>query len=118
VFDITHETESARTTDFVDEGGGRKVNRGGLSFFVECRVIEVNGKTDLETFERLKTGPLVTIPDFDSSLDANELFGCIQLLNACGLNQEHKRPGAAIHDGQLVSRQFDNRIVNAEAGHG
>src|SRR5699024_5589423 len=118
VFNITHETESTRTTDFMDEGGGREINSGGLSLLVKGRVVKVDGKTDLESVERLKTGPFVALSDLDCFLDPDEFLGGIQFLDTSRLDQENERPGAPIHYGKFVSGQFHNGIVNAKAGHG
>src|SRR5690606_14112197 len=42
VFDITHETEGAGATDFLDEGGAGKVDTGRLGTSTEHRMIEID----------------------------------------------------------------------------
>ncbi len=44
-------------------------------------------------------------------------FGGALLLDAGGLEQEHERRGAAVHDRHLGGREIDERVVDAEPGH-
>ncbi len=72
--EITHETEGTRAGHFLDEGGGREVDRGGLLLLLEHRVIEVDGEGHLEAVVRQEGRDLVTITHFDLALDADELL--------------------------------------------
>src|SRR5690554_1573896 len=46
VFKITHEAESPRPGNLLDEGSGREVHHGRLLLLFEDRVVKLDGKRD------------------------------------------------------------------------
>ena len=79
-------------------------------------MIELDREVDLETVERVQARPLVAFANFNGLAYTHEPLGRIKLLNTRRLQQKYKRPGAAVHDRQLVAGELDNRVINAQTG--
>ena len=75
-----------------------------LRQFVEYGMIEIHLEIHFKAIKRDQLSPFVTIFDADLFLNANEAFRRILFLDASGLQQEHKRSCAAIHNGYFGSR--------------
>ena len=78
-------------------------------------MVKFNREADLEAVKRLKHDPFTALLDPHLLPDAQKPLGRVLLLNAGGLDQKHKRAGAAVHDGHLIGAQINARIVNAKA---
>ena len=113
--DIAQKTERARAAHFLQEGRRRKVDARVLAELVEHRVIEIHLEVHLESVERPKFGPLVAVFDTHRFPDADEFLRRILFLDAGGLQQEHERAGAAVHDRHFRGGQVDDDVVDAEA---
>src|SRR5690606_34532000 len=82
VFDVAHEPEGARTTDFLDEGSAGEIHAGELTPATEDRMIEVDAERYLEALEGNEGSRLAIFLDSDFTLDAYELFRCLLLFDA------------------------------------
>ena len=81
-------------------------------------MIELELEVDFEAVERVKPRPLVTFVDLDRLADPDEALGRILFFDSGRLQQEDKRPGAAVHDRHFGATDFDEGIVDTEAGEG
>src|ERR1700722_16796973 len=115
---IAHEAAGTSPADLFEERGGREIHRGTLQPAFEYRVIELDLEIDLEALERVKSRPLIAVLHAHALLDAYEALGRGLLLDAGGLQQEHKRSGAAIHDRHLGAVDLDQGIVDAQTREG
>ena len=78
---------------------------------LEYRVVEFDLERYLEPVKWFKPRDLVTILDLDRTLDSYKPLGRILLFNTRGLDQENKRPGAAIHYGYFRRTQIHKGVV-------
>src|ERR1019366_9162239 len=81
-------------------------------------MIEFDLEINLEAFERVEPRPFVTVLDQYRFLHPDEALEYALLLNAGGLQQEHERTGAAVHDRHLARGDLHAGIVDPEACEG
>src|SRR5690554_1641011 len=117
VLDFVHKTKGTRSTYFFNKRCAGEVHRGLQRSTVKNRVIKFDGEGHFKAVKRNKAGGLVALFYYYGLFDADKFFRRILLLNTCRLNQEHKGAGAAIHNGNFRGADFDNSVVDAEAGH-
>ena len=115
VLEVAHEAEGAGAAHFAQERRRGEIHRRDLRAALEHRMVEFDFKVNLETVVRIEARPLVAVLDLDALLDAHELLRRVLLFDAGGLQQEHERARAAVHDRHFAGAQFDDHVVDAEA---
>ena len=81
-------------------------------------MLEVDLEGDLEAIMRIEAGPLVVLAYFDRLQYSDETLGRRLLFDSGGLDKEHERARAAIHDGYFGGAQIDISIVDTHPRHG
>ena len=114
---VPHVAEGPRAADLLHEGGGGEVDVRGVRIVLEYGHVEPDRELDLEPVERPELRPLVPILHPHLPPDPQKPLGGGLLLDAGGLEEEHERPGAAVHDRDLGGAQVDVGVVDPEAGH-
>ena len=110
--------EGPRAAHFLDERGGGEIDVRGVRVVLEHGHVEPDRELDLEAVEGRELRPLVPVLHPDLPFDPQEALGSGLLLDSGGLQEEHERSGAAIHDGNFGRAQVHVGIVDAESGHG
>ncbi len=67
---------------------------------------------------RVDPCPLVAVAHFHAAQDPCKTLGFSLLHDSCGLQQEDKGAGTAIHDRHFGSGEIHRRVVDAKAGEG
>src|SRR5713226_7751375 len=107
-----HETECAGAADFLYKRSRGKINTRDLRRILKNRMIEIDNERHLKTFQRFKADPLIAFFDMNLFLNADKMLGRGLLLNTGGLNQKHKRAGAAVHNRNLRGSEIHIGIIN------
>lgn len=81
-------------------------------------MIEIDLEAHLETVERHEGSALIALLHSHLTQDADELLRRFLLLQASGLNQEHKGTSTAIHDRYFGRGELDVGVIDAQACHG
>src|SRR6266404_1143278 len=86
--------------------------------FLEGGVIELDLEVHLEAVVWIEARPLVAVFDLQALENAREALGSLLLLDARRLQEEHKGPCAAVHDGDFTGAHLDQGIVDAQPRQG
>ena len=114
--EVLHEAEGPGPAHLLDERRGGKINLRAAVPVLEHRVVELYGKTHLEPVIRFERRPFVSVLHAQFPFYPEKTLLFILFPHSRGLDHEHERTGAAVHDRHLLGAHVNIGIVDTESG--